>query len=173
MSLASFYLWNGQALYLGQLTDTVPHFHHALIVSVGIRSTFKVKAGWQWKTYQAAMTAASWFHQFDGGGGTQLFVLMEPEMEIARSLKRKFLGSKSIAELDYVLFQPLVIELEKNSLTLNCAQARKLFDEIVLALLDKDMPTYEMPPHIQVALDLIRELPIKKVSLKKLSQKVA
>lgn len=171
MALASLYLWNGQALYIGQ-SDTEAHRHHALIISIGIDSMFKVKAGWQWKTYRAVITAASWTHRFDGRGGTQVFVIMEPEMELARRLKRKFLGNKFIAELDYALFDPLVNELENISSPLTCAKARKLFDEIVLALLDKDMPAHEMNPHIQGALELIRELPIKKVSLKTIADGV-
>lgn len=93
-------------------------------------------------------------------------------MEIARRLKRKFLRNKFIAELDYMLFDPLVNELENISSPLTCAEARKLFDEIVLALLDKDMPFQDMTPHIQGALELIRELPIKKVSLETIADGV-
>lgn len=171
MALASLYLWNGQALYIGQ-PDTELHRHHALIISIGIDSTFKIKAGWQWKTYRAVIMAASWHHRFDGRGGRQVFAIMEPEMEIARRLKRKFLGHESIAELDYALLHLLVSELENASLPLNCVEARKLFDEIVLAMLDKDMPAHEMNPHIQGALELIRELPIKKVSLKTIADGV-
>jgi AraC-like DNA-binding protein len=171
MTPASLYLWNGQALYLGQ-SDTEAHRHHALIVSIGINSTFKVKAGWQWKTYRAVITAASLPHRFDGRGGAQVFVVMEPELEIARKLKRKFLANGSIAELDYALLQPLVDELENISSPLNCAEARKVFDEIVLALLDRDVPAHEMNPHVQRALELIRELPIKKVSLKTIADGV-
>lgn len=171
MTLASLYLWNGQALYLGP-SDTEAHRHHALIISIGIHSTFKVQAGWQWKTYRAVITAASWPHRFDGRGGTQVFVIMEPEMEIARKLKWKLLGNESIAELDYALLQPVVDELERVSSPLTCAEARKLFDEIVLVLLDKDMPAREMNPQIQAALELIRELPIKKVSLKTIADSV-
>lgn len=171
MALASLCFWNGQALYIGQ-SDTEAHRHHALIISIGIDSAFKVKVGWQWKTYRAVITAASWTHRFDGRGGTQVFVIMEPEMEIARRLKRKFLGNKFIAELDYALFDPLVNELENISSPLTCAEARRLFDEIVFSLLDHDMPAHEMNPYIQEALELIRELPIKKVSLKTIADGV-
>ena len=171
MALASLYLWNGQALYIGQ-SDTEMHRHHALIISIGIDSTFKVKAGLQWKTYQAVMTAASLPHRFDGRGGTQVFVIMEPEMGVARRLKQKFLGNKFIAELDCALFDPLVSGLENSSSPLSCTEARKLFEEIVLTLLDKDMPAHDMNPHIQGALELIRELPIKKVSLKTIADGV-
>lgn len=171
MTRASLYLWNGQALYLGP-SETEAHRHHALIISIGVNSTFKVKAGWQWKTYRAVITAASWPHRFDGRDGTQVFVIMEPEMEIARKLKRKLLGNESIAVLDYALLQPVVDELERVSSPLTCAEARKLFDEIVLAFLDKDMSAREMNPHIQAALKLIRELPIKKVSLKTIADGV-
>jgi AraC-like DNA-binding protein len=164
MALASLYLWNSQALYLGQ-SDTEAHRHHALAISVGINSTFKVKAGLQWKTYRALITSASLPHRFDGRGGTQLVIVMEPELEIARRLKQRLLGNKFIAELDYALFHPLVNELENVSSLLTCVEARKLFGEIVLALLDKDMPAHEMNPHVQGALELIRDLPIKKVSL--------
>ena len=93
-------------------------------------------------------------------------------MEIARRLKWKFLGNKFIAELDYRLFDTWVNELENISSPLSCAQARKLLDEIVLTLLDKDMPAHEMNLHIQGALESIRELPIKKVSLKTIADGV-
>jgi len=97
---------------------------------------------------------------------------MEPEMEIARKLKRKFLGNESIAALNYALFQPVMGELKNISSLLNCAEARKLFDKIILGLLDKDMPAHDMNPHIQAALELIRELPIKQVSLKTIADGV-
>lgn len=35
MAPTSLYLWNGQALYIGQ-SDTEAHRHHALIISIGI-----------------------------------------------------------------------------------------------------------------------------------------
>ncbi|MBI3241269.1 MAG: AraC family transcriptional regulator [Chloroflexi bacterium] len=166
---ASLYIWNGQALYIGASTDTTEHRHHALMIGIGVNSTFKVKVGGAWNTYRAAITAGSKPHQFDGRDGVQILLLLEPEMEIARRSKQKYLGDETTAALDHELFHRLTDEFSAPG---NCTEARKFYDEIILALLDKDMPINEIHRHIEKALELIRELPIKKVSLKTIADGV-
>lgn len=72
----------GRALYLGPAGDTTPHAHHAIQVSIGLDTPFRMRRGREeWREYDGTIVAPDTPHQLDGGWGNLALFYVEPESD--------------------------------------------------------------------------------------------
>ncbi len=85
---------------------------------------------------------------------------------------QKYLREGSIATLDYELFKHLADKDWGYAEKRTCHEAQKLCNQIISALLGTIDPSEEINRHIQEALKIIQELPIKKTSAKYIADNI-
>lgn len=157
VSQTCFYLWHGQALFLGELVDAAQHQHHSLQIAVGRKQAFKVHLPDQLLACRGVMIGPDQPHGFDGQGDEQLILLLDPETRIAQQLIEAHLAQEQIKVLDQTAIDTIVGMMETiASQTLTCQQAKAFRTEIARSLVTEVTPPNPIDPRIQQALDLIK-----------------
>lgn len=167
------YLWNGFALFLGELADTSEHRHYALQLCIGLTQTFKLHSANHEQTYQAVIMAPNFPHQFDGYGGKQLILLIEPETKLGQSLMQKYFHNCSIKDLEYAFLKMNLNELRNHSPSdIQCQEAKLLCNNLLSALLESPVSPKPIDSRIEKALCLIKQSQHQKISSKTIAQQV-
>ncbi len=74
---ASLFLWEGAALYLGQISDTTPHAHHAMQICYGLDGEFRLLVGKEDRRTGFALIPPDFPHQLTGGSTRLALALVD------------------------------------------------------------------------------------------------
>lgn len=74
---ARLFLWEGAALFIGPLSDTTQHRHHAAQVSIGLSGSFRIRAGSRWQGTDYACIPANYPHQVQCDSGAIAVALFD------------------------------------------------------------------------------------------------
>jgi len=80
---AKIFLWEGAALYIGLLSDTTPHKHHAAQVCYGLDGEFEIVVDEKTTRTQYMAIQANCLHQLIGGKTRLAFALIDNESDLA------------------------------------------------------------------------------------------
>ncbi len=164
------YFWNGLALLLKESTDTVEHQHYALQIAIGLKKPFQLNYSGNQESYRVVIVASNQPHQLTGPGDRQAVLLIDPETDIARQLKEKYLQGKKINSIDYAQLSGFTSCLETSVLNGQpCSKIKSMLDGIMATLLDLPVMPGETDTRIQKVVDYLDQLPLKMASLKALS----
>jgi hypothetical protein len=147
------YFWNGLALFLGELTDTSEHRHYAIQLCIGLTQFFKLQSSNHEQAYQAVIMAPNFPHQFNGYGGKQAILLIEPETKLGRSLLQKYLQNCNIREIEYACFKMSLDELRNHLPSKNqCQEIKILCNNVLNTLLESPVSPKSTDSRIEKAL---------------------
>ncbi len=97
----SLYMWNGTILVVNKIVQAQVHSHNAIQITIALNRPFLLKTDANWQSYNAAVVNSNRPHQFDGGDGWQLFILLEAETSIARAIRQKLLQNNPVSAFHY------------------------------------------------------------------------
>jgi hypothetical protein len=173
MDKGVLYFWSGRALIFGLSTDAAAHRHHCLQVGIGLNKPFSLFADHRWRQCRLAVVAPNQLHQLDGRGDWQAILLLEPESTPAQRLRQHYLQDRGLRILEDVLPQRVLDELGALvSTKLACPQAIALCNRVVTALVNRAHSPKRAHPKVQQVLAYLRQLPLKKVSIKEIAATV-
>ncbi len=167
---STLFFFNGQALFLGQGTDTNPHIHHALQIAIGLKDEFKILWNDQWNSTRFVVIDADVSHQLTGPASGQAILLLEPGTRIAENIRKKYLHNTTAAFPKFEQVYPFVQALGDSALPpLSCKNARTAMTDVIKALVPEQKHIQPKDPRILKILAHLENLEEKKISLSGLS----
>ncbi len=132
---STLFFFNGQALFIGQGTDTNPHIHHALQIAVGLKDEFRLWWNDQWISTRLVVIDADVSHQLVGPDSGQAILLLEPGTRIAGNIRKRYLHSTTAAFPEFEQVYPFIQALEDSALPpLSCKNARAAMSCVIKTL---------------------------------------
>lgn len=170
---ASLYYWNGQDMYVGMFPNNTEHRHHVLQIEIGINRSFRLQIDGASYDYRSVIIAPDVPHQVDDHNEWQLMLHIDPESLAAKQLLETYLENRRFKEIDFSSLTPLLPEINTYvHCTHPCKAAKKLFDAIVSALLNSPADPPLIDRRIETAMEVLRRLPVKKISAKAVAEAV-
>ncbi len=175
--LRALYLWEGRAMYLGELVDNTPHSHHALQAVLSLGEPFRLHTDNSWHTGCFALIAPDHEHQLEGSELNQILLLMDQETVAAQDLVSRCLSDKKVLIMDDL---PRETDISKFRETISvcreaysCKHASSLAENVI-TILGKSAGQKAKPMNewVQRALEVIREIDADKVSVGEIASKV-
>ncbi|MEW6737111.1 MAG: AraC family transcriptional regulator [Acidobacteriota bacterium] len=169
----SLYLWNGQALLLGEAIDTTPHQHHALQLSIGLNGVFHLRTSRQeqWRQLRIAIIGCDQPHQLDTSGTTVALLFFDPEGEKARQLYRQI---DSVETIQLSLLDPFIKQLDDCRQSHdNCQRAAEIINDLVGSLVGTKTSIPKLDTRVIKALDIINSLEDRRISACQLATRIA
>jgi len=170
---ASLYYWNGQDMYIGMFPNNAEHRHHVLQIQIGINTPFRLQVDGVSHECRAVMIAPNVPHMVDDYNEWQLMLHIDPDCLSARRLLKTHLGNHRFKQIDFGALMSLLPEINTYvHCTHPCKDAKRLFNAIVSALLDSPIIPASIDPRINAAVKILRRLPVKKISTRKIAEAV-
>jgi AraC-like DNA-binding protein len=173
----TLYLWEGRALYIGEIVDNTPHAHHALQVVVSTGTPFSLHADGVRQVGVCAVIAPDHGHQLEGTDTGQILLLIDPEAASAQALVSRYLARDSACVMtdapDVRLFRELGAAVLSPGGAFSCGRAASIVDRILAMLLGSDLP--QAPPmddRIRRAVEVINGLDAEKITVGDIAGKV-
>lgn len=166
------YLFNGTFAYLGKLSDTNFHSHHALQICIGLNNSFILETENGSKKYQSVIIDTNVSHQFDGMGSWHLILLIDPEHENVSQIKKNMMIEQT-AEPDLDLLEPhvdAIVQLMMQKAT--CNAVNNSLNSLLALLSGSSQKISEKDQRIRKIFNYIGSLEEKKVSIKALTNLV-
>lgn len=172
---SQLFLWNGIALFIGNLRDNSTHRHHAIQLCIALDKPFRLIHESKSGLYHASIIASDIFHQFQGDEGRHILLLIEPESTEGRHLSSIYSVKSPLTSLESLLdplkLDPLTRLAGDGQLT--CDMAKRICTHILSTLGFVKNESVVMDSRIQKALVLMREMETKKISTKALAAELA
>lgn len=166
-SRASLYYWNSQDMYVGKFPNNTAHHHHVVQIVIGINAPFRLQIDGANYEYRSVIIAPNVPHQVDDHDEWQLMLHIDPENLVAKQLSMAYLKDCRFKEIDFSVVKPLLTEINTYVHCIHsCKDAKKLFDDIVSALLSFPIETPPIDHRIKAALEILHQLPVKKICTK-------
>jgi AraC-like DNA-binding protein len=170
---ASLYYWNGQDMYVGKFPNNTEHRHHVLQIEIGIKTSFRLQIDGASYEYRSVIIAPNVPHQVDDHNEWQLMLHIDPESLAAKQLLETHLGNRRFKEIVFSSIESLLPEINSYVHSIHsCRNAKKLFDNIVSALLSSPINPTPIDQRIKAALKILRRLPVKKISTKAIAEAI-
>jgi len=163
---ARWYLWDGGFLAFGRSDGTVPpHEHHAIQVTVGLDGDIGMAAeGGDFGTYRGVITAPDIAHQLDMRGTFAALLFIDPESHEGRWLRRSLTGPLTeIPESRIEAFHAAMCAIRDDAM--DGAETSRAIYAAVRGLCSGPPPSRSLDPRVLRALEVIREMDTKKISL--------
>ncbi len=172
---SQLFLWNGIALFIGNLRDNSTHRHHAIQLCIALDKPFLLIHESKSGLYHTYIIASDTFHQFQSDEGRNILLLIEPESTEGRHLSSIYNVKSPLACLE-----SLMDPLQMDQLTrlagdgqLTCDMAKKISTHILSTLGFVKIEPVVNDSRIQKALILMQEMETKKISTKALAAELA
>jgi len=170
--LSCLYFWSGHALFAGYTPDTVLHKHHAVEIFIGIEKPIELISEGNVYRHHSIILNSGIPHQVSGYDAQKIVIVFDTETIVAQKLIQKYLNQNQITNLDqqlHKIFDQIEMPTGTHS---SCEQAEILYDIIIRSLLEYDDVTRIIDSRIDLAVQFIRELEIKKVSTKQIADAI-
>lgn len=158
--IASFFLWPGQALYIGTSPSSTFHQHHAIQIGIGPQEPLRIryKPTEDYTTCQSFIVGPNTPHQIDAGDATSVFLWIESESVIAQALGRTYgkKGHPDIIDADRIGHLSAALAGIPTH-PLDCSQAAFLFAMILREVAPDNFILPLVDPRIKTVIDLIKQ----------------
>jgi len=174
MKKGRLHLWNGRALFFSPTVDTNFHRHHFLQITIGLdrEILLRAKSSDPWEPQRVVVIPPVQAHQLDGRNTSAIYLYADPESNLTRQLIPD-VNDQRIFSYDFKQIEPLLPELWSYAEGhCSCDDALQLTDRIVQILSSSQVPVSELDPRVQRALNIIRALPEKHISVNDLAAQV-
>jgi AraC-like DNA-binding protein len=173
----ALYLWEGRAMYIGEVLDNTPHSHHALQVVVSTGKPFSFYVDGRRQEGVCAVIAPDKIHQLEGTDTGQILLLIDPEAAYAHALASRYLAQNRVCIMpdvhDAGVFRELGAALSNPDGSFSCNQAALMADQVMAMLLGDDSPqAFPMNERIRRVIEVIKGLDAEKISVGEIAQKV-
>lgn len=139
-------------MYVGMFPNNTEHRHHVLQIEIGIKTSFRLRIDGRSYDYRAVIIAPNVPHQVDDHDEWQLMLHIDPESLAAKQLLKTYLGNRRFKEIEFNSLRALLPKINTYvHCTHPCKDAKKLFDEIVSALLDSPLDPIPSDHRIKAA----------------------
>lgn len=170
---SSFYFWNGSMMYVGDKIDTSAHQQHVTHIIIGLNRSFQLHIHDQICQCRLAIIAADVSHRFLGSNDWHTVIKLDPQSEVSRRLAAKHLKGHDFRILDISLVEEFVSELHHYIGQVHSGNdAKSLLDRLTASLAGTEHAATKIDSRIQKALDLIKQLPVKKITAKEISSEI-
>lgn len=168
------YLWHNRALIFGVPTNTVPHSHYALQLSIGLNKEFGLRCGNNQspETMRAALIGANVQHSFDDSSGFLVNLYLDAESIAAREIVNRY------SFKNYLRIEPQNIEVFlpdlQNSLDnpFSCEKAFALTENILQVLFWIKKVESPIDSRIERALEILKTAPGNLISTDAVAEEV-
>jgi AraC-like DNA-binding protein len=170
LPIRALYLWEGRAMYIGEIVDNTPHSHHALQLLLSFGEPFRLHTGGTWHAGRCALIAPDHVHQLEGKELHQILLLIDHEAVAAQDLVSRYLSNKSVMIMDGLSgktdLQKLKGVFSSCTRAYSCVHASYLAEKVISVLSGgAKQNSRPMNERVQRALDVIREIDADKVSV--------
>jgi AraC-like DNA-binding protein len=167
---ASMYIWNGWTLFIGVIPDNQEHVHHLIQISIGLIRDFTLSHGSGIYECRYAMVAPDEPHCVDDHQEWQVLIYVDPETVVGRQIKSNYFQNKKVEIFEFKAIEPFIEELRNiRDRTHTCREARMLVDRILGSLTANAENQNNIDPRIQKAVNLLKQIPLKKISVRELA----
>jgi AraC-like DNA-binding protein len=164
---ASLYYWNGYDMFFGMFPNNTEHQHHVIQIEIGIEAAFRLQIEGGAYDYRAVIIAPNVPHQVDDHRKRQLMLHVEPDSPVGRKLLKTYLQNRRFKQIGFKSIEPLLPEIDSFVSRIHpCQRAKKLFNDIIYALLKSPVEQCPVDDRIRTALGILRHMPVKKISTK-------
>ncbi len=161
-----FFLWNGLALYLGEVRDASEHSHHALQIAVGLNRTFRLSLDGAWESHRMIVISPDRPHRFDGTGDVQAVLLLDPESKTAQRIIREHCHDGGVGAISPEPFERIIGEFrEALPYSSEYCDMKSLCDEFLYGLSGADYRCRPLDPRVERALAFMKVLRESKAPL--------
>lgn len=158
---------------MGGAVSAEEHRHHAVQVVIGLSGRFRVTLDEERHEADFFIIGANRPHLFDGAGGRQAILLMDPEMDAAKAVTRKLSSEKPPHWPDSRRFADAVRRLD--ALTTGdpfCEEARMVCTDLLEIIAGPVTPSETCDERIQKARDILSNLSEKRITVGELARTV-
>jgi AraC-like DNA-binding protein len=167
------YYWYDRSLLLLDPFEAAEHRHYPMEIQVGLECPFKMDFGSGWREYRAVIIDSNRPHRFDGTGGRQALLMIDPRGKAAARLKRNALRGEKSRELGMESVGAFVAPL------LGCRERARAIDEVgilcddLVRSISGDAASGEAPGRrMAEILGILKGLPEKKMPAAVLAERV-
>lgn len=160
------YLWHNRALIFGVPTDTKPHSHYALQLSIGLDKEFNLRSGQNQKpeTMRASLIGANVPHSFDDSSGLLINLYLDPESRLARGIVNKF-PFKNHLKIEAQNIESFLPDFQKGlENSFSCSEAFALTENLLQVLFQTKKVESPVDPRIERALEILKNAPDNLIS---------
>ena len=155
--------------YLGKLSDTDFHSHHALQICIGLNKAFVLETQNGSKKYQAVVIDTDIRHKFDGMDDWHLILLVDPKHEKVHQIKKNIsidkTGEPAFSLLETHVDDIIHLMIQKAS----CNAVNNSMNSLLVLLSGSSQEILETDQRIQKIFNYIESLEEKKVTVKTLT----
>jgi AraC-like DNA-binding protein len=167
------FLYQGYALCWSRFVENSNHSHHAIQVVMGLHNDFQLFCNGVWHTHESVIIAPNVSHRLVSPENNVLLLLIDHEMEIAKRLSDTYLKNKDSSDIDPYSTKGGVAEIISQLEEASCQMGQSIWVTIMDMLLGPNAPpVLPIDPRIKKALDIISELPIKKISTSDIASQI-
>lgn len=168
------FLWQEQALFLGEAANTSLHASPAIKICVALAGEFKLRtANTAWQSFKSAIIAPGQFHAIDGQNNKLALIVLVPEAQVAQPLI-PILARKSLSRLPVGVVQnflPIFDEFE--ALNGSAVESEKLCRKMLKKIRNgEDLLTSAIDERVSQSIEWLRAEQEKHVSVKEIAANV-
>lgn len=160
------YLWHNRALIFGVPTDTAPHSHYALQLSVGLDKEFGLRCGNNQspEVMRAALIGANVPHSFDHSSGLLVNLYLDAESRAAREIVNRF-SLKNYLKIEPQDIEAFLPDLQNGlEQSLSCEKAFALTENLLQVLFQIKKVQSPIDSRIERALEILKNAPDNLIS---------
>lgn len=133
------YFWYNKAALFYSSGLTTMHCHNAMQIVFDIQNNFRCRLkGGEWKRCNSVIIKENAPHQLNTNNSVQLIIYLDPNTEIAETIKDRYLGENDICCPDLGIFQITnTVELQKSIISPQPSVLEKLLSRILTYLSGK------------------------------------
>jgi AraC-like DNA-binding protein len=167
------YYWNNQSLLLLGAFEAAMHRHYPMELHLALERPCRLDFGTGWKEFRTVAIESNRAHRFDGSGGWQALLMIDPACEAAVYLRREALRGESFRGLDAEKLDSFIAAFsEYKERAHPYEEAQALCNDLLRSLSDESAYLEQSSPRIREIMKILRCLPEKKISAEELARRI-
>lgn len=168
------YYWYGSSMLLLKALRSEMHRHYPVEIYIGLDDDFEINFGDGWNECRAVVIDSNQPHQLVGGGGCLALFLLDPNFYNLNKIQKEIFSDKKYFEPDSDLIFSLIEKINRyKAYPRTCSDAKNLTAELVFSLFNLDSYNKEIDLRIKILLNILEDIPEKKISSQELAQSVS
>ena len=164
------YIWNGRTMFIGVIPDNQEHAHHLIQITIGLIRNFTLSHGGGVFEGRYAMVAPDEPHCVDDHQERQVLIHIDPETAVGQQIKNNYFQNKKVVVFEFKALEPFIEGLQNiEDRTHTCREAGMLVDRIIRSITGNTVSKNIIDPRIQKTVDLLKQAPVKKISVSELA----
>lgn len=170
---AQVLIWPGRAIYVGSLLENEVHAHHAIQISIALKSTLSLQAppDLRWRAFRGVATAPDQPHRLRCRDPVAQ-IYLDPESAAGLALRQR-MGEAGVQSIDIDDTEALAAALRPSPNGEPDAEHLTRFIDDLTGTAAPDYSTKPIDPRVQKTLSTVHALPGSQFSLRDLAGQVA